>query len=76
LLYFSDFSTADRELYDETKQFLHINHYQHMSLEYYTNVKMIRGPGNSAGNGYNINRFNNEKLFFNVVSDCELSKKK
>jgi hypothetical protein len=77
-LYFSDFSeVSNNKLYDLKSQNLHINHYQHMSLEYYTNVKMIRGGGQTKKMcHYNLDRFNNENKIFNAVSDCELYNKK
>ena len=78
-MYFSDFlEVSDIKLYNITSQNLHINHYQHMSLEYYTNIKMIRGGGQRQNNHghYNLNRFNDENKYFNVVSDCELYNKK
>jgi hypothetical protein len=74
-LYFSDFSEANIKLYDITSQNLHINHYQHMSHEYYTTVKMIRGDAQGPINNYELNRFNNENTYFNVTSDYELHNK-
>jgi hypothetical protein len=76
-LYFSDFSEAPNiNLYNISSQNLHINHYQHMSLEYYRNVKMIRGDGQGQTNNYNLNRFESEKRLFNWWNDYELHNKK
>lgn len=75
-IYFSDFSEANIKLYDITSQNLHINHYVHMSLEYYKTVKMPRGRGQRDSlNYYNLDRFNNENKTFNATSDYELHNK-
>ena len=76
-LHFSDFLQAPNiKSYNITTQNLHINHYQHMSIEYYRNVKMIRGDGQGQINNYNLNRFKFENRYFNAVRDYELHNKK
>jgi hypothetical protein len=75
-MYFSDFTLGNFELYDINKQNIHINHYQHMSYEYYTKIKIIRGDAQNSNNGYNLKRFYNETTIFNSVEDIELYLKK
>ena len=60
--------------YDIDKQFLHINHYTHMSYDYYTNIKIKRGGG--QGGKYDLIKFNRESLIFNEIEDIELKNKK
>jgi len=74
-LYFSDFSKANINLYNMSQQNLHINHYQTMSLEYYTNVKMKRGNGQDSHNYYTLDRFKDQQKYFNVKRDYELKRK-
>ena len=49
-----------------------------MSYQYYINVKIPRGRGQSESNKYtySINRFNEEKKTFNTFEDVELCNKK
>lgn len=71
---FSDFSELDGfNTYFIEKQYIHINHYTNMSLEYYTNIKIKRGGG--QGGVYTLNRFNHENTVFNEVEDIELKNK-
>lgn len=75
---FSDFKKADGLAnFSLEDQNLHINHYQHMSNEYYTKVKIIRGRGQtSTPNHYNLEKFHRESKYFNQTDDFELSNKK
>ena len=75
-VYFSDFTLLNFKSYDIKNQNLHINHYQHMSFEYYTKIKMLRGRGQCNMKTYDLNRFNHENTIFNRVRDLELSNKK
>ena len=56
--------------------YLHLNHYQHMSYEYYTSVKIIRGNAQNSFNGYNLFRFYDENILFNKIEDYELANNK
>ena len=78
-LYFSDFTLfnkIDLNSYDINSQNLHLNHYQHMSYEYYTSVKIIRGNAQNSFNGYNLFRFYDENILFNKIEDYELANNK
>jgi hypothetical protein len=75
-IYFSDFTCYNPEYYNMSNQYLHINHYQHLSREYYTTIKIIRGDAAGFSNFYNIERFNRENLIFNEIMDLELFTKK
>ena len=55
---------------------LQLNHYMVMSEEYYTNVKCIRGGGESGNSTkYNINFFREYDKNYNEIDDFELSNK-
>jgi len=80
-MHFSDFSIVDFnpdnfKKYNLYNQNLHLNHYQNMSYEYYSNVKIKRGDAQSQNNNYTIERFHNESNIFNQTDDVELSNKK
>ena len=55
-------------------QFLHLNHYTHMSLQYYTEIKMKRGGG--QGGVYDMEKFKSLDAACNMITDKELSNKK
>ena len=74
-IYFSDFNKFNFEYYDLENQNIHINHYQHMSYEYYTTIKMIRGDAQHSHNDYTLDRFYNENNFFTCINDDELCNK-
>lgn len=72
---FSDYTpSSDYLTYDSAKQFLHINHYTHLSLQYYTEIKIKRGGG--QGGVYDMARFNKLDTMFNAITDIELTNKK
>jgi len=71
---FSDFTPIDYSMYDVAKQYLHLNHYTHMSLQYYNEIKMKRGGG--QGGVYDMARFTSLDRLLNTVTDKELSDKK
>jgi len=72
---FSDYtSSSDYLRYDSAKQFLHINHYTHLSLQYYNEIKIKRGGG--QGGVYDMARFNILDEMCNAITDMELSNKK
>jgi hypothetical protein len=71
---FSDLVKYDTfKNYDIDKQELHINHYTHMSYEYYTNIKIKRGGG--QGGKYDLIKFKHESSIFNEIEDTELKNK-
>lgn len=76
--YFSDFSliTNNLDFYDINKQYIHLNHYQHMSKQYYNEVKIKRGDAQTdSTNNYHMERYIYENTFFNKVNDYELAVK-
>lgn len=71
---FSDLVKYDTfKNYDIDKQHLHINHYTHMSYEYYTTIKINRGGG--QGGSYDLIKFKHESSIFNEIEDSELKNK-
>jgi hypothetical protein len=56
---------------------LHLNHYMLMSEEYYSQIKCVRGGGNSghATNKFTMSAFHTMNETFNEIVDTELAKK-
>ena len=72
---FSDISVFNGTFNNYTleSQYIHCNHYTHMSRDYYTHIKVKRGGG--QGGVYTNIKFEEEELLFNVVIDTELRDK-
>jgi len=72
--HFSDLTTPiDLTIYNIDNQYIHLNHYPHMSYDYYLNVKMKRQCAQTNNTeSYNLARFNTEKSFFSTTINREL----
>ena len=62
--------------YDESKCDLLLNHYMMMSEEYFSKVKIVRGPGESLPHyKYSMDFFHKNNKKFNEIEDLKLKNK-
>lgn len=70
---YSDYKLFKQAEYESAKQFLHLNHYTLLSLQYYKEIKINRGGGQGAI--YDLEKFSKQNRLLNEVEDIELATK-